>query len=309
LRVKDRDALDPAWLGLWLRFLHQSGYFAKNCNKWIGQAGFPPTKIAELGIPIPELGEQYRIVARIEALMADLKEVRELFLQTQLELLAVEESLLELAYSIGGENGELPEGWRWASLSALCTINPRRPRLDRAPATPTSFVSMNAIDEAMGAICKIELRQYSEVARGYTYFEEGDVLFAKITPCMQNGKCAIAQGLADSIGFGSTEFHVLRPGPQVTSEWVHRYLRRRAFRAQAEKHFRGAVGQQRVPETFLKAAKIPTPPSKAIESRVIRRIDAVAAEVAEGNATIEAGLQQLAVAERSALDRAFRGEL
>lgn len=120
----------------------------------------------------------------------------------------------------------LPAGWRWARLGDVCEINPRRTAgLVRADDAPTTFVPMPAVSDREGIIARPEAKPYSEVRKGYTYFEEGDVLFAKITPCMQNGKHAVACGLSDGIGFGSTEFHVLRPGAEITADWIHRFLR------------------------------------------------------------------------------------
>ena len=101
---------------------------------------------------------------------------------------------------------------------------------------------------------------------------------------MQNGKCAVARGLKDGIGFGSTEFHVLRPGPRVIADWVHRFLRRLSFRLEAKEHFRGAVGQQRVPDEFLTDSLIPVPPSLDIQRRIVARIEALLAEAKEARA-------------------------
>jgi type I restriction enzyme S subunit len=155
----------------------------------------------------------------------------------------------------------LPEGWQWVRLGEVVQINPRRPvDLERDDDAPTTFVPMSAVDETMGVIARPEVRAFAEVKKGYTYFAEGDVLFAKITPCMQNGKHAIARDLIDGIGFGSTEFHVLRPGPVVTADWIHLYLRQPAVLRAATAHFTGAVGQQRVPEYFLDTLTIPVPP-------------------------------------------------
>ena len=113
---------------------------------------------------------------------------------------------------------ELPEGWRWVRLGEVCKVNPRRPRLVRDDNAPTSFVPMTAVDEVTGTITDLRTRPFAEVKSGYRYFQEGDVLFAKITPCMENGKAAIAWGLIDGIGYGSTEFHVLRPCGDVIAE-------------------------------------------------------------------------------------------
>jgi type I restriction enzyme, S subunit len=190
-------------------------------------------------------------------------------------------SLFPAKRPLAQEPWKLPSGWEWVPLGSVCLINPRRPRLECADDAPTSFLPMAGVDELDGTIVSLEERPFKEVARGFTYFEEGDVLFAKITPCMQNGKCVVARGLCDQIGFGSTEFHVLRPGPRLTADWVHRFLRRLAFRLEAKEHFRGAVGQQRVPEDFLASSLIPVPPNLDIQRRIVARIETLLTEVKE----------------------------
>ena len=84
--------------------------------------------------------------------------------------------------------------WRWTQLKEIATINPRRPRdLKRSDETLTTFVPMPSVDETSGTIANPLEKSFGEVKKGYTYFEENDVLFAKITPCMQNGKHVIAR--------------------------------------------------------------------------------------------------------------------
>src|SRR5690606_38553705 len=95
--------------------------------------------------------------------------------------------------------------------------------------TEVSFVPMAAVDEVFGRITEAEVRRYRDVRRGFTPFVNGDILFAKITPSMENGKAAIASDLVNGIGFGSTEFHVLRPGPLVLPEWIFALIRRPDF--------------------------------------------------------------------------------
>jgi len=131
---------------------------------------------------------------------------------------------------------------------------------------------MAAIDEASGSIVGSESRRYSEVAKGYSSFREGDVLFAKITPCMQNGKAAIARNLRASIGFGSTEFHVLRPRPGLLPEWVFAFIRQPSLRSAAMASFTGSAGQQRVPAEFLRKSLIPVPPLSEQE-RLVKLLD------------------------------------
>jgi type I restriction enzyme S subunit len=119
---------------------------------------------------------------------------------------------------------------------------------------------MSAIDGQTGTIATPELRPYGELKRGYTYFGEGDVLFAKITPCMQNGKHAIARALTDGVGFGSTEFHVIRAEAEIIPEWTHFFIRQPCILQAATAYFYGAVGQQRVPEDYLATLDMPLPP-------------------------------------------------
>jgi type I restriction enzyme S subunit len=157
----------------------------------------------------------------------------------------------------------LPPGWRWCPLGDhdVCEINPSRPAgFVRGDDEPTSFIPMTAVNERSGTISAVSIRPYGQVKRGYTFVRDGDVLFAKITPCMQNGKHATARGLTDGVGFASTEFHVVRPGSKLNADWVHYYLRQPTVLTSAVRSFTGSAGQQRVPPDFLCALEVPVPP-------------------------------------------------
>ncbi len=151
--------------------------------------------------------------------------------------------------------------WPTKPLSEVCIVNPKRGSFE-APAADSevAFLPMSAVDEDGGGISRPEIREYGQVSKGYTAFCENDVLFAKITPCMENGKAAIARGLLKGKGFGSTEFHVLRPTPCVSAEWIFAFVRRPAFRAEAAANFTGTAGQRRVPAEFFNRVRIPVPP-------------------------------------------------
>jgi type I restriction enzyme S subunit len=153
----------------------------------------------------------------------------------------------------------LPSTWRLIPLQDVCDINPR----DAAPedlSTEVSFIPMPAVSDVKGVILPHETRPFSEVSRGYTRFRDGDVIFAKITPCMENGKIAVASGLTNGVACGSTEFHVCRTKPELLPEFLWRFLRQKTFRQDAERRMTGAVGQRRVPAQFLKETLIPLPP-------------------------------------------------
>ena len=158
------------------------------------------------------------------------------------------------------EDRFLPENWRIAQLHEVCVLNPPRPKLARADDIPTSFIPMSAVSESGRGISVPETRPFYAVKKGYTYFEDGDIIFAKITPCMQNGKHAIVRNLLGGFGFGSTEFHVLRPLPGIECEWIHKFLIQPRVLQDAKAHFTGAVGQQRVPDSYLASLDIPVPP-------------------------------------------------
>lgn len=151
----------------------------------------------------------------------------------------------------------LPKGWEKVRLGEVCLINPPKPEIPSE--NNVAFLPMDAIS-ADGDIQYMETRQYKEVKNGYTGFVENDVLFAKITPCMENGKGTIAKGLLNSIGFGSTEFHVIRASEKILPEIIFRYLSLKNIRKIAEVNMVGSAGQKRVPQSFLNTLKIPLPP-------------------------------------------------
>lgn len=158
-------------------------------------------------------------------------------------------------------------------LAVVCQVNPKFGTAGVIRSEElVSFVPMAAVDETFGEIVKQEARPISEVRRGYTPFRDGDVLFAKITPCMQNGKAALTRDLMNGMGFGSTEFHVLRAGPLVLPAWIFRFVRRPAFRVEAARNFTGTAGQQRVPTTFIENAQIPVPPLE-VQRRLCEQLD------------------------------------
>jgi type I restriction enzyme S subunit len=111
---------------------------------------------------------------------------------------------------------ELREGWAVVTLPHICAINPPKPLGDAlSPDAPVTFVPMPAVDAEQGVITNPILRAFSEMQKGFTGFRDKDVIMAKITPCMENGKAAMALGLSNALGLGSTEFHVLRSAGAV----------------------------------------------------------------------------------------------
>jgi type I restriction enzyme, S subunit len=143
-------------------------------------------------------------------------------------------------------------------LGQVCEINPQKTAKIN-PELQCSFIPMEYVDDQFGIVTKQGIRQVKEVDKGYTFFQSNDILFAKITPCMENGKCAITKNLINGIGFGSTEFHVVRAKIDVLPQWVYYYLRQASTREMAEICMTGSAGQKRVPTSFLEKTLIPFP--------------------------------------------------
>ena len=151
----------------------------------------------------------------------------------------------------------LPSGWASVPLGEACIVNPRSFIDTVEDDCPVSFVPMAAVEAKSGRIDLSQVRAYGEVSKGYTRFSEGDVLFAKITPSMENGKVAIARGLTNGRGCGSTEFHVLRPHDVLSRDFLNYFLLQDEFRKGAQRNMAGTAGQLRVPAAWLTDAPIP----------------------------------------------------
>ena len=145
-------------------------------------------------------------------------------------------------------------------LGECVEINPRRGALSLNDSDLVSFVPMPSVSEE-GHLQDLSDVEFGKVKKGFTYFKNGDVLFAKITPCMENGKGAIAEGLTNDTGMGSTEFHILRPiEGQSSAFWALALTRLPVFREKAAKNMTGTGGQKRVPSSFLADFPIGLPP-------------------------------------------------
>lgn len=159
-------------------------------------------------------------------------------------------------------------------LKTVATVNPSKTELSISdPSTMVSFVDMSAVSE-YGFISQKADKAYNEVKSGYTYFAENDIIIAKITPCMENGKCAIARDLTNQLGFGSSEFHVIRCSDKILNTYLFAILNNDEVRRVAEKNMTGRSGHRRVPDTFYANMEIPLPPLD-IQQRIAEEMEVV----------------------------------
>jgi type I restriction enzyme S subunit len=220
----------------------------------VAQLNLSLKNIADILIPLVSSEKQDEIVRNLAAVDTAIAIRKE---QIRLIDQVVKSRFIELF----GMPGTDAFGWGLVPLGSTCNINPKKSLDSRlVSGAMVSFVPMPAVTEH-GEIDATAIKEYDEVKTGFTYFAENDVLFAKITPCMENGKGAVAKGLHNGIGFGSTEFHVLRPISGKTDPyWIYTLTAFSQFRMDAASNMTGSAGQRRVPASFLENYRVSLPP-------------------------------------------------
>jgi len=182
--------------------------------------------------------------------------------------------------------------WTTKRIGEIATIKP--PKSEARELVPAdalvSFLPMEDLGIATKYPEPKRTKRLSDVVGSYTYFAEGDVLLAKITPCFENGKLGIAKGLKNGVGFGSSEFIVIRPDCTVNKEWLFYFLSRDDFRNEGSQRMGGAVGQQRIPKEFVESYDIPVPPLPE-QQRIVGILDEAFGGLAIAQANAAQNLQ------------------
>ena len=173
--------------------------------------------------------------------------------------------------------GDLPANWTRRRLRFDARLNPKKSSLDMEPDELVSFVPMDAVGE-YGGMNLDEVRELEDVYNGYTYFADGDLCVAKITPCFENGKGALAEGLTNGVGFGTTELHVIRPEESIARRYLFYVTIADDFRKLGESEMYGAGGQKRIDEDFIKDWMPPLPPLNT-QQRIAQFLDEKTAQI------------------------------
>ncbi len=217
--------------------------------------------------------QQQCIATEIKNKLTAVERMRQSALKQKEAVEALQGALLREVFPYK-EGDELPKGWKWEKIDNLAKVGKtRKKKIPTNLKDLTSFVPMDSVDDITGKITKTLYRPFDELGQSYTYFENGDIIFAKITPCMQNGKCAIVSEMKNDFGFGSSEYIVLTPVKTIYTKWVHYFLRTVEFRRAAEEHFTGSAGQQRVPTDFVKKFSIPVPEDDRLIEKLTDELD------------------------------------
>lgn len=270
----------------------------------VGIPHVEPSLFWNLPIPVPPMAEQKRIVKKIEELFGVIDEQVKRLEATHAALVSYRQSILQQAFS-----GKLHKttDWKKITLQEAVDINPKTVLPALSDSEMVSFLPMPAVQEESLEYAE-QKSSFGKVKKGYTKFRDEDVLFAKITPCMENGKGCIVHNLSHGIGFGSTEFHVLRCHKDVSPKFIYYFVIRRTFRAEAKNKMSGAVGQQRVPAEFLKEYSFACP-SLPEQKAIVKKIENAFAFADKAQAAITGVLEQAKQLKQSILKRAFEGKL
>lgn len=203
---------------------------------------------------------------------------------------------------------QLPLNWKVARISEVAEVNPKLDKRSINDDLEVSFVSMPSVEAETGVIDVSNTRRFAEVKKGYTGFMEGDVLFAKITPCMENGKMALVPALKNNLGFGSTEFHVFRVGKNLEKKFLYYYVSSKQVRFDAEHNMTGAVGQKRVPTSYISDYRILVPPLEQ-QKLIVTKIEELFSELDSGIASLKTARERLKIYRQALLKHAFEGKL
>jgi len=216
-----------------------------------------------VSVLLPPLPEQKKIAAILSTWDEAIVTTEQLLANSRQQKKALAQQLLSGKKRLPGFEGE----WRVVSLCGLAEINPSKNTEPRNGIV--SFVPMSAVSED-AKLQDCETKTYKEVSKGFTSFKNNDTLVAKITPCFENGKGAYVNGLINGVGFGSTEFHVLRARENVDPVYLFLITNTHEFRRKGANNMQGSGGQRRVPTDFLKAYQVCLPASVAEQQAIAR---------------------------------------
>jgi len=203
----------------------------------------------------------------------------------------------------------IPNHWQIKKLGEVAEINPKIPNKENiSDEFEVQFLPMKLVEEINGKIHLTETRKYGEVKKGYTPFINDDVIFAKVTPCMENGKIAVVNNLKNEIGAGSSEFHVIRASNRILSKYIFYFIIQDKFRNEAANEMTGAVGLRRVPKQFIENYFIPIPPLPE-QQLIVSRIEELLSDLENGKQQLLTAQLQLKVYRQSLLKWAFEGKL
>ncbi|SDL36406.1 type I restriction enzyme, S subunit [Salinimicrobium catena] len=296
--IPDESILSKDFLFYFLDNPSIQDYIISLSQRSAGQSGVNKKALEDYPILVPSLQNQKHLVNRIVSLFENVDKAIKLLEENIENSRALMGSILNRIYMSNG-----------VSLKDACVIGPKKSEISHLESDiEVSFLPMKDLNEHNINFRPQEVKQLSEVYKGYTYFAEGDVILAKVTPCFENGKAGLATNLVNGIGFGSSEYYVLRPKEGVLAEWIYFALLSEQFRVTGKENMTGSGGLQRVPKKFLEDWKIPLPDLK-VQRKEVDRIRKIQMHTTSLQKETEIKITSLKALKKSILDKVFKGQL
>lgn len=291
---------DYRFLEYLLNFLNLKSYARQTAQPVISNSS-----LKKVRIEFPKLLQEQKLIVAI------LDDAFEVIDQAKANIERNIQNAEELFQSKSNEIFSQPgESWEEKMLKEACEINPSKRQVKNKLSDDdlVSFVPMSHLEINRKYFHEESIKPLGEVYKGYTYFEDGDVLLAKITPCFENGKLGIALNLENGIGFGSSEYIVYRPQVGLLNEFLYYFFNRDSFRRIGESLMGGAVGHQRIQKVFYEDFII-SYPELSKQQEIVSELDAVSIEKAELIVFYKRKISALEELKKSILQKAFSGEL
>ena len=287
LRVK-KEKVDISFLKYWLNKQDLNKYISGTTRGKLNQKIMNKIKI-----PLPPLQIQKHIVSILEK-AGSLKLKREDADRLIKEYL--QSVFYEMFYNKGFEEVE---------LGTVCEFNPKKAEIrDIDENLEVSFVPMADVQEHQIYFELKDSKKIKEIFTGYTYFKENDVLLAKVTPCFENGKSGIARNLKNGIGFGSSEFFVLRPSNKILSPLIYYLISSDKFINAGKKQMTGTGGLRRLSKNYVTEYQIPLPPI-----HLQQKFASIVEQVEELKEKQKQSKEEINIMFDSLMKQAFKGEL
>jgi len=271
MAIRPHNEANFLYVFYYLRAIHDK---IRNLGSGTTFTSITGKQLKNIEIMIPPLSRQHLVVAKIESIFSEIDSAmrhaandanradalnREI---DGLKLSILDKTFRYEHYQDYGDTAQ--QTTKVVKLSDIAEINPKKPlRGSVSTTTNVTFVPMRCIEAETGKIDTHITKPYHEVSKGYHYFQNNDILFAKITPCMENGKIALANNLTNNMGFATTEVYVIRlKNDHLLSKFYLWYLMQPKLRQRARQTMSGSAGQLRMPLAFLSSVLVPVPPLK-----------------------------------------------
>lgn len=218
--------------------------------------------------------------------------------------LTPEEKLAQALVPVEEQPYPIPENWCWAYLDKIYCVNPKNDVEEDADA---AFIPMEKISAGMQNDYTFEIQPWKKAKKGHTQFADGDVAFAKISPCFENRKSMVAENLPNGVGCGTTELIILRQ-PKILSKYTFWLISDENFIQGGKNTYSGTVGQQRISMDYVRNYRVPLPPL-AEQQRLVDRIESIFAKLDEAKEKAQAVVDGFELRKSAILHKAFTGEL